>query len=103
MKRKVNRVGQNTLTVSLPSKWVKENDVKQGDELEIIEEHNKILLSKGTPAKIEGSAFLGEVRFPNGEISAIGERSYETPDYNESSDRIRIKVSSVFGSAKIDY
>lgn len=35
MKRKVNLVGQNTLTVSLPSKWVEKNGIKKGDEVEI--------------------------------------------------------------------
>jgi len=33
MKRKINRVGMNTLTVSLPSKWVNDNHLKAGDEL----------------------------------------------------------------------
>jgi len=32
-KRKVNLVGQNTLTISLPSKYVKDNKLEKGDEL----------------------------------------------------------------------
>jgi phosphate uptake regulator len=47
MKRKVNRVGQNTLTVSLPSKWAKEHDVKAGEELEIQETGPNLLILKG--------------------------------------------------------
>jgi phosphate uptake regulator len=35
MKRKVILHGPSTLTVSLPSKWVKANDVKKGDELDV--------------------------------------------------------------------
>ena len=46
MKRKVNLVGQNTLTVSLPSFWVKKHKVKKGDEIEIGEEDNKLIISK---------------------------------------------------------
>ncbi|MEA3430026.1 MAG: hypothetical protein U9R08_02015 [Nanoarchaeota archaeon] len=46
MKRKVNRVGQNTLTVSLPSKWVEENKIEKGNELNINTEGNNITLSK---------------------------------------------------------
>lgn len=38
MKRKVNRVGQNTLTVSLPSKWVQKNGILVGDEVEVEED-----------------------------------------------------------------
>ena len=38
MKRKINRVGINTLTVSLPSKWVQKYGIKQGDELDVTAE-----------------------------------------------------------------
>ncbi|MBN1544533.1 AbrB/MazE/SpoVT family DNA-binding domain-containing protein [Candidatus Woesearchaeota archaeon] len=51
MKRKVNRVGQNTLTVSLPAKWVKNTGIKAGDELDIEEEGNNLILVKEKPAK----------------------------------------------------
>lgn len=48
MKRKVNRVGVNTLTVSLPSKWAKENLVSVGDEVGIeIKEREMIITSDG--------------------------------------------------------
>jgi phosphate uptake regulator len=46
MNRKVNRVGQNTLTVSLPSFWVKKNNVKQGDELSIEPINQELVISK---------------------------------------------------------
>ncbi len=42
MKRKVNRVGTNTLTVSLPSKWCKENNIKVGNELDVTDEGNSL-------------------------------------------------------------
>ncbi len=44
MKRKVNLVGQNTLTVSLPSDWVKKNNISKGDDLNIDEEKNSLVL-----------------------------------------------------------
>ncbi|MBN2459812.1 hypothetical protein JXB28_06010 [Candidatus Woesearchaeota archaeon] len=37
MKRKINLVGQNTLTVSLPSKWAQKYALKKGDEVEVNE------------------------------------------------------------------
>lgn len=43
MKRKVNKVGQNTLTVSLPTKWAKENSINPGDELNYQIEGEQIL------------------------------------------------------------
>jgi len=45
MKRKINLVGQSTLTVSLPSKWAKEHGLKKGDELDVLQEKNSLMLS----------------------------------------------------------
>ncbi|MDP7323990.1 MAG: AbrB/MazE/SpoVT family DNA-binding domain-containing protein [Candidatus Woesearchaeota archaeon] len=44
MKRKVNLVGINTLTVSLPSKWVKEHNIRKGDELEMRSENDSLII-----------------------------------------------------------
>lgn len=46
MKRKVNLVGQNTLTVSLPTKWVKSNNIKKGDEVDVGEDDSRLVISK---------------------------------------------------------
>lgn len=45
MKRKINRVGVNTLTVSLPSDWTSKHHLKQGDELLVYPEQDKIIFS----------------------------------------------------------
>lgn len=47
IKRKVNLVGQNTLTVSLPAKWVEKTGIKKGDEIELIEHADSLFLRKG--------------------------------------------------------
>jgi len=47
MKRKVNLVGNSTLTVSLPSQFIKNNDINKGDELDIELDGNKIIYSIG--------------------------------------------------------
>jgi phosphate uptake regulator len=44
MKRKVNRVGQNTLTVSLPAKWVQKQGISAGDDLDVEEEGNNLVI-----------------------------------------------------------
>ena len=48
MKRKVVQQGPATLMISLPSKWIKENAVCKGDELDIIEEKGKLVLTVET-------------------------------------------------------
>jgi phosphate uptake regulator len=45
MKRKVNLVGQNTLTVSIPSKWVKSQGLQKGDELNLDIEGRNVIIS----------------------------------------------------------
>ena len=47
MKRKVSLIGPATLMVSLPSKWVKQFNVKKGDEIDIEEDSNRLILSVG--------------------------------------------------------
>ena len=51
MERKVNKVGINTLTVSLPSKWTENNNIEKGDSLDVIEDKNSITFSKGQDKK----------------------------------------------------
>ncbi|MFH1669816.1 MAG: AbrB/MazE/SpoVT family DNA-binding domain-containing protein [Candidatus Woesearchaeota archaeon] len=46
MKRKVNRVGQNTLTVSLPADWVRKQGIKVGDVLNLEEEGRGLCILK---------------------------------------------------------
>lgn len=46
MFRKVSKIGPSTLMVSLPSKWCKNFDVKQGDELFVSSEDRKLIFSK---------------------------------------------------------
>lgn len=45
MGRKVNLVGKETLTVSLPRRWVKENNIKKGDELTVSLDNKDITFS----------------------------------------------------------
>ena len=54
MKRKVNLVGQNTLTVSLPSKWIKKYNIEKGNELDVEEEGTNLLIkTQSAPAAKE--------------------------------------------------
>jgi len=44
MKRKINKVGPGTLTISLPKKWIERNGLGKGDELELEEKANEIMI-----------------------------------------------------------
>ena len=61
MKRKLNRVGQNTLTVSLPSEWAKTHNLKPGDDIELMESGNTLTISKSKiPEKREVTIEINE-------------------------------------------
>lgn len=45
MKRKVVKQGPSTLMVSLPSKWVKNKNIKRGDEINLLEQGGDIVIS----------------------------------------------------------
>lgn len=53
MKRKINRVGTSTLTVSLPSKWAKKYDLIAGDEVDVEEEGSNLVVSTRRWEKVE--------------------------------------------------
>ncbi|MGV8172475.1 MAG: AbrB/MazE/SpoVT family DNA-binding domain-containing protein [Candidatus Woesearchaeota archaeon] len=45
MRRKLIQHGLSSLTVSLPSKWVKKNNLKKSDEIELEEQGERIIIS----------------------------------------------------------
>ena len=45
MKRKVAKIGPSTLMISLPTKWVKANNVKKGDEINIIQNNKELIIN----------------------------------------------------------
>ncbi len=51
MKRKAIQLANQTLVVSLPSKWVKEQGIKKGDEIDIEETKNGLIISRNSSAK----------------------------------------------------
>jgi len=51
MKRKLVKQGAATLMVSLPSKWIKENNLGKGDEVEVEEAGRELILSTKELAK----------------------------------------------------
>ncbi|MEA3514647.1 MAG: AbrB/MazE/SpoVT family DNA-binding domain-containing protein [Nanoarchaeota archaeon] len=85
MKRKVVRHGSATLTISLPSKWAKKFDIKQGDELEIEEEGSSLAISTEKYLKLNECEFV----IDPGTISYI--RSIISNSYKKGYDVINLK------------
>lgn len=45
MKRKIIKQGHNTLTVTLPTKWVKKLNLKAGEETDVVENGNSLIIN----------------------------------------------------------
>ncbi len=58
MKRRVVKHGSSTLTISLPSKWVKNYNINPGDELEIIEEKGSLIIKGENNESVKGEGVL---------------------------------------------
>ncbi len=87
MKRKINRVGTNTLTVSLPSKWVKENRLCAGDEIDLVENGKELLLNSQKPS------VLGSITVDVSSQDTFGGWMVYVP-YRLGYDEIRVHFSS---------
>jgi len=48
MKRKLVKQGSATMMISLPTKWIKENKLEKGDEIDLEEEGSRLIISKDT-------------------------------------------------------
>ena len=88
MKRKITKMGPASLVVSLPSKWVKENNVKKGDEVEVLPENKKLLISLDQTQKTEMVK-----KFDANKINSIIERQLSMA-YKKGYDEIQLTVNN---------
>ena len=45
MKRKIIKQGHNTLTITLPSEWVKKLNLSAGDEIDLVEDNSSLYIN----------------------------------------------------------
>lgn len=86
MKRRVMLHGPSSLSISLPSKWVKKHKINKGDELEIKEDEEKLVI---LPENIEKESKETAVSLTHDTISFV--RSVISNSYKKGFDTIRIK------------
>jgi phosphate uptake regulator len=86
MKRRVIKQGHNTLTVTLPSKWVKELNINAGDEIDLIEKDKNIIL---TSEKHDGEVKKTEFDVTDMDIPTIWKHFMCI--YREGYDEVKVK------------
>jgi len=88
MKRKIVKQGAATLMISLPSKWARKLGLKKGDEVDIEEQENSLLVSlNGGKTKLET-----EISLTGMAESSI--RTIMTNAYRTGYDRIKVNFSN---------
>ena len=70
-------------------------------EINIVFGDGVVIIDKGLPVKFEVTSVFAGAHLPNGDVSAFGNRSYKTPEYDESDSRLKININVIFGSLKI--
>ena len=95
MKRTINLVGQNTLTVSLPSEFVKKQGLKKGQEVDVEEQGNALLIrTEKRPEPEVKKIVLDEVKpITKRYLDALYKKGYDEIEihYKDKEDLIPIK------------
>ncbi len=53
MKRRIIKQGHNTLTITLPAKWIKDKNIKPGQEIDILERGKELIISASSNKQYE--------------------------------------------------
>lgn len=89
MKRKVIQISNSTQLVSLPREWCKSNNVKKGQEMEVIEDHNRIIMS--TEANPKKRSIVVDVS----DLTPRLADRFLTRAYQEGYDELTIKFDKI--------
>jgi len=88
MKRKLVKQGMRALTITLPAEWVKKNNLKPGDEIDLIDQDNSIRIST------EKMPSLKEIGVDvSGLIPRLADR-FMARAYQKGYDKIKIKFDN---------
>ena len=87
MKRKVVLHGPSTLIISLPISWTKKYNVQKGDELDVVEKNNQLVVST------DGVVALGSTVINAEKIDRTGLRAMIMSAYRKGFDTIEIRYN----------
>ncbi|MFP4423697.1 MAG: AbrB/MazE/SpoVT family DNA-binding domain-containing protein [Candidatus Woesearchaeota archaeon] len=95
MQRKVIQLAGKTLVVSLPNKWVKQFGIQKGDELDILEEDNQLVIRSGIRREESKNIFIdisdSKERIIRWTLSALHKKGYDEIQVKfEHMDKLRI-------------
>lgn len=110
MKRKVIQIAESTQLVSLPRKWALKHEVKKGDELDVQEEGNSIVIStdKGLKSeKVKINVSKLNIHLVRWSITALYKKGYDeveiTFDNPDTIDAIKEAIQNTLGYEIIEH
>lgn len=93
MRRKIIKQGHNTLTITLPSKWAKKLNLKEKDEIDVLENQDKLIINANENPKEKS----GVINITDFNIPLLWR--YFQSAYRSGCDEIKI----IFDSNKKEY
>lgn len=99
MKRKLVKQGAATLMVSIPSKWLKENNLRKGDEVIIDENESRLVLRKGDAKKTKKKITLNITEENKEDIwwilSLVYRRGFDIITLNNVDNNLLSKIKQI--------
>ena len=89
MKRRIIKQGHNTLTITLPSSWVKQFNLKAGQEIDLVERGNNLIVGA---SKLDD---YKKVEFDISDLDIPTIWKYFMVVYREGYDEIKVKFNSL--------
>lgn len=73
----------------------------RGLDINVVFSDGRILINDDIPVKLEITSILSSVQLADGEVSVIGRRIIKTSAYDDSDERVKIRVNAVFASLRV--
>jgi len=71
-------------------------------EINTVFGETKVILPDSIPVTVKADAAFGEVRLPNQSTASFGSSEYKSPVFDHSKPELVVKVSTVFGSTRVN-
>jgi phosphate uptake regulator len=105
MKRKVIKQGHNTLTITLPAKWVEDHRIMPGDEINIDEKGSAIVITKESNGFIlkKEIDITKSVLFLERELYSLYKKGYDEIDITSEDPSQLAKVQQILTEAVVGF
>lgn len=105
MKRKVIQLAGRTYVVSLPAQWVKKYNIKKGDDINVEESSNKIIISTSEDVSCDKVSvdLTGSLPMTKRILGALYKGGYDEISATFSGDAERIAIEDVVKDAFIGF